>query len=93
MIVTCPSCRCSFPVTSAAPNGMVTPKQLELLRFIKERINLSGVAPTYGEMAAAVGLSSKGGVSRLVMGLEERGHIRRLPGRARAIALVEQART
>ncbi|MET0313317.1 MAG: transcriptional repressor LexA [Hansschlegelia sp.] len=67
---------------------MLTRKQYELLRFIHERLKESGVPPSFEEMKEALGLQSKSGVHRLIMALEERGFIRRLPNRARALEVV-----
>ncbi|RMF14316.1 MAG: transcriptional repressor LexA [Alphaproteobacteria bacterium] len=67
---------------------MLTPKQHELLRFIQRRIEESGVAPSFEEMKDAMGLRSKSGIHRLITALEERGFIRRLPNRARAVELL-----
>ena len=64
---------------------MLTKKQLELLNFIHERIRESGIAPSFDEMKEALGLRSKSGVHRLINALEERGFIRRMPHRARAL--------
>ena len=64
---------------------MITPKQKELLSFIKEYLAEHGVTPSYDEMKDGLGLHSKSGIHRLVSGLEERGYITRLPNRARAI--------
>ena len=66
---------------------MLTKKQSELLRFIHERLQEAGVPPSFDEMKEALDLRSKSGIHRLIMALEERGFIRRLPNRARAIAL------
>ena len=63
---------------------MLTKKQSELLRFINERLKETGVPPSFDEMKDALDLRSKSGIHRLVMALEERGFIRRLPNRARA---------
>lgn len=68
---------------------MLTQKQLDLLRFIHERLKESGVPPSFEEMKEALGLQSKSGVHRLIMALEERGFIRRLPNRARALEVVK----
>lgn len=68
---------------------MLTRKQYELLRFIHERLKESGVPPSFEEMKDALGLQSKSGVHRLIMALEERGFIRRLPNRARALEVVK----
>src|SRR3954465_3178664 len=64
---------------------MLTRKQYELLLFINDRLGDSGVSPSFDEMKDALGLKSKSGVHRLITGLEERGFIRRLPHRARAL--------
>ena len=67
---------------------MLTRKQLELLRFINERLKEAGVPPSFDEMKDALDLRSKSGIHRLITALEERGFIRRLPNRARAIEVV-----
>ena len=67
---------------------MLTRKQYELLRFIHERLKESGVPPSFDEMKDALDLRSKSGIHRLITALEERGFIRRLPNRARAIEVV-----
>src|SRR3954447_26009690 len=67
---------------------MLTRKQYELLRFIHERLKEAGVPPSFDEMKEALDLRSKSGIHRLIMALEERGFIRRLPNRARAIEVV-----
>ena len=64
---------------------MLTRKQHELLLFINDRLGQSGVSPSFDEMKDALGLKSKSGIHRLISGLEERGFIRRLPHRARAL--------
>lgn len=66
---------------------MLTKKQYELLLFINKRLNEQGVSPSFDEMKAALGLRSKSGIHRLITGLEERGFIRRLPHRARALEI------
>ena len=63
---------------------MLTAKQRELLLFIDNRLNESGISPSFDEMREALELKSKSGVHRLISALEERGFIRRLPNRARA---------
>jgi repressor LexA len=68
--------------------GMLTRKQNELLRFIHDRLREDGVPPSFDEMKEALDLRSKSGIHRLIMALEERGFIRRLPNRARAIEVV-----
>ncbi|MGH7114829.1 MAG: transcriptional repressor LexA [Stellaceae bacterium] len=64
---------------------MLTAKQRELLLFINQRLIATGVSPSFDEMKDALSLKSKSGIHRLVSGLEERGFIRRLPHRARAL--------
>jgi repressor LexA len=68
---------------------MLTRKQAELLRFIQERLRESGVPPSFDEMKDALDLRSKSGIHRLIMALEERGFIRRLPNRARALEIIK----
>jgi repressor LexA len=68
---------------------MLTRKQHELLRFIHERLRESGVPPSFDEMKDALDLKSKSGIHRLIMALEERGFIRRLPNRARALEVIK----
>ena len=68
---------------------MLTRKQYELLRFIHERLKESGVPPSFDEMKEALDLRSKSGIHRLITALEERGFIRRLPNRARAIEVIK----
>lgn len=67
---------------------MLTRKQQELLLFINGRLAASGVSPSFDEMKDALGLKSKSGIHRLIRGLEERGFIRRLPHRARALEVL-----
>jgi repressor LexA len=67
---------------------MLTKKQSELLRFIHERLKETGVPPSFDEMKDALDLRSKSGIHRLIMALEERGFIRRLPNRARALEVL-----
>lgn len=67
---------------------MLTRKQQELLFFINDRLNEGGVSPSFDEMKDALGLKSKSGIHRLITGLEERGFIRRLPHRARALEVL-----
>ena len=68
---------------------MLTAKQHELLLFINQRLNESGVSPSFDEMRGALDLKSKSGVHRLISALEERGFIRRLPNRARALEVLK----
>lgn len=72
---------------------MLTRKQLELLRFIHERLKEAGVPPSFDEMKDALDLRSKSGIHRLITALEERGFIRRLPNRARAIEVIRLPET
>ncbi len=72
---------------------MLTRKQNELLLFINERIAETGVSPSFDEMKEALGLKSKSGIHRLITGLEERGFIRRLPHRARALEVLRLPET
>jgi repressor LexA len=72
---------------------MLTRKQLELLRFIHERLKEAGVPPSFDEMKDALDLRSKSGIHRLITALEERGFIRRLPNRARAIEVIKLPET
>ncbi|SDU11405.1 transcriptional repressor LexA [Stappia sp. ES.058] len=68
---------------------MLTRKQHELLLFIHERLKETGVPPSFDEMKDALDLRSKSGIHRLITALEERGFIRRLPNRARALEIVK----
>ncbi len=68
---------------------MLTRKQHELLRFIHERVQETGVPPSFDEMKDALDLKSKSGIHRLITALEERGFIRRLPNRARALEVIK----
>ena len=67
---------------------MLTRKQLELLNFIKARLDRDGVPPSFDEMKEALDLKSKSGIHRLITALEERGFIRRLAHRARALEII-----
>ena len=67
---------------------MLTRKQHELLSFIHQHLNRHGVSPSFDEMKDALGLKSKSGIHRLITGLEERGFIRRLAHRARAVEVL-----
>ena len=67
---------------------MLTKKQRELLLFINQRLTATGISPSFDEMKDALSLKSKSGIHRLVSGLEERGFVRRLPHRARALEVV-----
>ena len=68
---------------------MLTPKQKELLLFIHERLKETGIPPSYDEMKEALDLRSKSGIHRLITALEERGFIKRLPHRARALEIIK----
>ncbi|MBM3606649.1 MAG: repressor LexA, partial [Alphaproteobacteria bacterium] len=67
---------------------MLTKKQIQLLEFIQTRMMRDGVPPSFDEMKDALDLRSKSGIHRLVTALEERGFIRRLPHRARALEVL-----
>jgi len=71
---------------------MLTRKQLDLLKFIDKRTAQSGISPSFDEMKEALNLKSKSGIHRLIMALEERGFIRRLPHRARALEVIKKVR-
>src|SRR5688500_18749673 len=68
---------------------MLTRTQFELLRFVRARLKETGVPPSFDEMKDALDLRSKSGIHRLITALEERGFIRRLPNRARAIEVIK----
>ena len=68
---------------------MLTKKQRELLMFLEERISQSGVTPSFEEMKDKVGLKSKSGIHRLISALEDRGFIKKLPFKARAIEILK----
>lgn len=68
--------------------SMLTRKQKELLFLIRDRLEGEGIPPSFDEMKEALGLRSKSGIHRLITGLEERGFIRRLPHRARALEIL-----
>ncbi len=68
---------------------MLTRKQKEILLLIRDRLASDGVPPSFDEMKEALGLRSKSGIHRLISGLEERGFIRRLPHRARALEIIK----
>lgn len=72
---------------------MLTQKQYELLKFIHERLKEAGVPPSFEEMKDALDLRSKSGIHRLITALEERGFIRRLPNRARALEVLKLPET
>ncbi|MBB6250424.1 transcriptional repressor LexA [Nitrospirillum iridis] len=72
---------------------MLTRKQQELLLYIHQHLGEGGVSPSFDEMKDALGLKSKSGIHRLITGLEERGFIRRLPHRARALEVLRLPET
>ncbi|MDB6179415.1 transcriptional repressor LexA [Paracoccus sp. Z330] len=72
---------------------MLTKKQIQLLEFIHKRMSADGVPPSFDEMKDALDLRSKSGIHRLVTALEERGFIRRLPHRARALEILRLPET
>ena len=72
---------------------MLTAKQHDLLLFIDTRLKDGGISPSFDEMREALDLKSKSGVHRLISALEERGFIRRLPNRARALEVVKLPET
>lgn len=69
---------------------MLTAKQHELILFIQQRLEETGISPSFEEMKEALDLRSKSGVHRLISALEERGFLRRLPNRARALEVLKQ---
>jgi len=68
---------------------MLTKKQKNLLLFINEKLKQTGISPSYDEMRSALNLKSKSGIHRLISALEERGFIKRLPHKARALEVVK----
>lgn len=78
-----------FPLGLRGAPIMLTRKQHELLLFINERMKESGIPPSFDEMKDALDLASKSGIHRLITALEERGFIRRLPNRARALEVIK----
>ncbi len=68
---------------------MLTPKQAEMLQTI-ESLTVNGVAPTVRELTVAAGLHSTSGIHRLLVGMEDRGYIRRMPGKWRAIEILRR---
>lgn len=70
---------------------MLTRKQHELICFIEDRLTETGISPSFEEMKEALGLKSKSGVHRLISALEERGFLKRLPNRARALEVTRTA--
>src|SRR2546421_10948278 len=84
-----PESRNQRPYQTGGLLEMLTRKQYDLLRFINERLKEAGVPPSFDEMKDALDLRSKSGIHRLITALEERGFIRRLPNRARAIEVIK----
>lgn len=72
---------------------MLTRKQHDLLCHINESLDRTGISPSFEEMKEALGLKSKSGVHRLISALEERGYLRRLPNRARALEVLRMPET
>ena len=72
---------------------MLTKKQHQLFLFLEERISQSGVTPSFEEMKNKVGLKSKSGIHRLISALEDRGFIKKLPFKARAIEIIKSPNT
>jgi repressor LexA len=70
---------------------MLTQKQFKLLKFIEDYLNENGLAPSYDEMKEGIGIKSKSGIHALIAGLEERGYLRRLRNKARAIDIIRAA--
>ena len=70
----------------------MTPRQAQLLEYLRANITHAGVVPSYDEMKDALGLKSKSGIHRLIAGLEMRGLIGRIPGCARAIYITDEKR-
>lgn len=68
---------------------MLTPKQLELLLLLNEKLDANGFGPSYEELAKALGLKSKSNINRMIVALENRGFVRRMPGRSRAIQVLK----
>ena len=73
--------------------SMLTKKQKNLLLFINKKLRASGVSPSYEEMKQSLNLKSKSGIHRLISALEERGFIRRLPHKARALEVIKLPET
>ena len=72
---------------------MLTPKQHQLLMFIHERLQKTGISPSFDEMKEALDLKSKSGIHRLITALEERGFLQRLPHKARALQILRLPET
>lgn len=72
---------------------MLTRKQADLLHFIEQHLSTQGIPPSFEEMKSAVNIQSKSGIHRLITALEERGFIRRIPHRARALEVLRSSKT
>ena len=70
--------------------SMLTKKQKNLLIFINKKLRSSGISPSYEEMKQSLNLKSKSGIHRLISALEDRGFIRKLPFKARAIEILKK---
>lgn len=77
-----------FDKLASFSTGGLTARQRDLLLFIRRHVGEHGIAPSFDEMKAELELASKSGVHRMILALEERGFIARIPDRARAIRLV-----
>ena len=82
-------CSLFVPMILSVGSPMLTRKQRELLMFIHDRMEETGIPPSFDEMKDALELASKSGIHRLITALEERGFIRRLPNRARAMEIIK----
>jgi len=71
-------------------NGMITPRQQDLLTYIDKQISINGYSPTYDEMRLELGLQSKSGISRMIVALAKRNYIKYIPGNARAIEIIKK---
>ena len=87
--ICCPNC--GHLLQREQPKLGLTPRQADCLEVIRIFIEVEGISPSYDDILEALKLESKSGAYRLVTALEERGHINRVPGRARSISLVEDA--
>ena len=73
--------------------SMLTKKQKNLLLYINKKLRSSGISPSYEEMKVSLNLKSKSGIHRLISALEERGFLRRLPHKARALEVIKLPET
>ena len=80
---------CPIEQSAKVSFNMLTQKQKDLLLLIDKRIKMVGIPPSYDEMKDHLGLASKSGIHRLITALEERGFIRRLPNKARALEVLK----